>query len=62
MIFARRKKPRRSDAHVGSQSRDGGVAAGAKEGGGAGRGAGVTHGEFQEAARSHGGDSQGGDS
>jgi hypothetical protein len=33
MILVRRKTSRRSDAQVGSQSRDAGVAAGAKEGG-----------------------------
>jgi hypothetical protein len=33
MILVRRKTSRRSDAHVGSQRRNGGVAAGAKEGG-----------------------------
>jgi hypothetical protein len=33
MILVRRKTSRRSDAHVVSQRRNGGVAAGAKEGG-----------------------------
>jgi hypothetical protein len=32
MILVRRKTSRRSDAHVGSQSRDGGVAAGSRGG------------------------------